>query len=128
MYLRLILCLVIFGAFVHRAFPHDIYSGVYSNGRLCCGGDPVTGDCGPTQWSLRDGQYFIRSREGKWIHVPQDQITFLPVPGDEKYANIDHLAHLCYRLPNSTDKAEDLLSGEGEQIHLYCAFIPPGGV
>ena len=111
---------------------HDIYSGVHGKtGQLCCGGDPVTGDCAPTQWALRDGRYFLRSREGHWIEIPAERIDFLPVPGDEKYDEIPHLAHLCYREARETDSAlngERLFSGEGQTIFLYCAFIKPGSL
>jgi hypothetical protein len=115
------------------AQSHEIYSGVHGkDGQLCCGGS----DCKETVYRERAGHYFVLTREEHWIEIPEDRITFLPIPGDdpnEKPVSDEyHRAHLCYRgpLPDGdwSVKSHDahVFSGDGESIWLYCMFIPPG--
>lgn len=62
------------------AAAHDIYAplreGMSPAGRLCCGGDPVTGDCEAVDYQmLRSGDAVILSKRygGKPRTVPVDQ-------------------------------------------------------
>jgi len=103
---------------------HEIYTGVHGkDGQICCGGD----DCAATIFRERGDRYEFLSREGHWIFVPVDRITFLPIPGDPPSPD-GHRAHLCYRNPGRYDAPESLVGGDGQTIHLYCAFIPPAGM
>jgi uncharacterized membrane protein len=99
---------------------HEIYTGVHGkDGRLCCGGN----DCAATSYREKGGSFEFLTRENEWVAIPQDRITFLPVPGDPP-SDDSHRAHLCYRLAMPEDSGENNFG----PIHLYCAFIPPGGV
>jgi hypothetical protein len=105
---------------------HDIYTGVHGkNGQLCCGGD----DCAATSFRERSGQYEFLTRERKWIAIPEERITFLPIPGDPP-SDDSHRAHLCYRPATDADRAgsDYAKSNVFEDIFLYCAFIPPGSI
>lgn len=103
------------------AHAHDIYTGVYGKGgQLCCGGD----DCASTTWREHGSNYEFLSREGDWIPVPEDRITFRPIPGDPP-ANDSHYGHLCYRAASETDRINHPENVFGK-IYFYCAFIPPG--
>jgi hypothetical protein len=63
------------------AIAHDIYTGVHGqNGQLCCGG----GDCAPTVYRERGGTFEFLTREREWVAIPQERITFLPIPGDPR--------------------------------------------
>jgi hypothetical protein len=103
---------------------HDIYTGVRGkNGRLCCGGD----DCAATVYRERGGGFEFLTRENEWIEIPQERITFLPVPGDPPSNDVHH-AHLCYRSATESDRRGPASGNVFGDIFLYCAFIPPGGV
>ena len=103
---------------------HDIYTGVHGkNGQLCCGGS----DCAPTVWRGSHGGYQFLTREGDWVDIPQDRITFLPVPGDDAEGE-SHRAHLCYRPARPNDQVGETRESVYGGIFLYCAFIDPGGV
>jgi hypothetical protein len=66
-------------------YAHDIYTGVHGrNGQLCCGGE----DCAATSYRERGGQYEFLTRERQWIAIPEERITFLPVPGDPPNVHI----------------------------------------
>jgi hypothetical protein len=106
------------------ATAHEIYTNVHGrNGQLCCGGD----DCGPTTYRERGSQFEFLTREGAWIAIPQDRITFLPIPGDPP-SDDSHRAHLCYRPATDIDRSVLPFSANVfGNIFLYCAFIPPGG-
>ena len=108
-----------------HARAHEIYTGVYGKDQqLCCGGN----DCAATVYREKGDHFEFLTRENHWIPVPQDRITFLPLPGDEDFSTINH-AHLCYRFPNPGEVNSDhMMSGDGQTIYFYCAFIPPGGV
>ena len=103
---------------------HDIYTGVHGkNGQLCCGGD----DCAATSFRERSGHYEFLTRERRWIAIPEERITFLPIPGDPPDDDSHH-AHLCYRSATDNDRLGLASSNVFEDIFLYCAFIPPGSI
>jgi hypothetical protein len=103
---------------------HDIYTGVHGkNGQLCCGGD----DCAATSFRERGGQFEFLTRERQWIAIPQERITFLPVPGDPPNDDSHH-AHLCYRSATDNDRLGLAASNVFSDILLYCAFITPGSI
>lgn len=110
---------------IRPAHAHDIYSGVHGKGgQLCCGGD----DCRATSYRERGSAYEFLTRENAWVAIPEDRITFLPIPGDPP-SDDSHLAHLCYRAATDNDRASDQFKGNVfGPIYLYCAFIPPGSI
>lgn len=102
---------------------HDIYSGLRGKGnQLCCGGS----DCNLTIYRERGDFYEFLTRENTWVPLPQDRITFLPVPGDT--SNTSHAAHLCYRPATDYDRSGDHNQNVFGDIYLYCAFINPGSI
>ena len=114
------LCLI-----ANPAHAHDIYTGLHGrNGQLCCGGD----DCAATVYRERGGGFEFLTRERRWVAIPQERITFLPIPGDPP-ADDSHHAHLCYRAATEADRSVPQFAANvfGE-IYLYCAFIPPGSI
>jgi len=126
--LRAFLCAILAGALamgpLAAATAHDIYTGVHGrDGQLCCGGS----DCAATAFREHGGEYEFLTREQRWIAIPQERITFLPIPGDPPADNSHH-AHLCYRKATDVDRAGPLSSSVFEDIFLYCAFIPPGSI
>ena len=116
---------VVFARFTPRAaHAHDIYTGVTDRkGQICCGGK----DCAATIYRERAGDYEFLTRESHWVKLPQDRITFLPIPGDPPSDDAHH-AHLCYRDATDADRVGGGQSNVFDGIYLYCAFIPPGGV
>ncbi len=103
---------------------HDIYSGVRGkNGQLCCGGD----DCAATSYREKGGRFEFFTREERWVTIPSERITFLPVPGDSPNDN-SHRAHLCYRAATDYDTVSSASTSVFDGIFLYCAFIPPGAI
>jgi hypothetical protein len=116
------LCLV--ASLASPAWAHDIYTNVHGrDGRLCCGGN----DCAATTYSEDGSHYSFLTREGRWVAIPPERITFLPVPGDPPSGD-SHRAHLCYRQATDDDRAGPYSENVFDNIYLYCAFIPPGGV
>ncbi len=116
------------GAVVAASFSavsaHDIYTDVHGrNGQLCCGGD----DCAATSFREHGGQFEFLTRERQWIAIPEDRITFLPIPGDPP-SDDSHRAHLCYRSATDNDRLGGASSNVFDSIFLYCAFIPPGSI
>ena len=116
------------GALVVASFTsasaHDLYTGVHGkNGQLCCGGD----DCAATSYRERSGHFEFLTRESQWIEIPEERITFLPIPGDQP-DNDSHHAHLCYRSATESDRLGPASSNVFNDIFLYCAFIPPGSI
>jgi hypothetical protein len=106
------------------AGAHDIYTGVHGkNGQLCCGGT----DCAATSYRENRGRFEFLTRESQWIEIPEERITFLPIPGDPP-DNASHHAHLCYRSATDSDRLGPASSNVFEDIFLYCAFIPPGSI
>ena len=121
---RLIIGVALVAASTAAANAHDIYTGVHGkNGQLCCGGD----DCAATSYRERGGQYEFLTREQQWIAIPEDRITFLPVPGDPPTGDPHH-AHLCYRPATDNDRLSAGAQNVFDGIFLYCAFIPPGAI
>jgi hypothetical protein len=103
---------------------HDIYTGVHGkDGQLCCGGS----DCAATSFRERGGQFEFLTREQRWIAIPEERITFLPVPGDPPTGD-PHRAHLCYRSATDKDRLGPAASNVFDDIFLYCAFISPGSI
>jgi hypothetical protein len=102
---------------------HDIYVGLHAKGLLCCGGT----DCASTIYREAGSHYEFLTREKVWVSIPEDRITFLPIPGDSDEDADPHRAHLCYKLAGSTERAQtpDRVFGP---IFLFCAFIPPGAI
>ena len=104
------------------ASAHDIYTGVKGrDGLLCCGGN----DCAATTYREQAGRFEFLTREQRWVPIPEDRITFLPVPGDPP-SNETHHAHLCYRPATASDRVGWSAVNVFGDIYLYCAFIPPG--
>ena len=121
--LRAILFAALVTAPLQVAKAHDIYTGVHDKtGQLCCGGN----DCAATSYRESGGQFELLTRERRWVQIPQDRITFLPIPGDQDSADT-HRAHLCYRSATDSDRLSNR-ANVFEDILLYCAFIPPGSI
>ena len=121
---RLIMAFAIVSA--TSAWSHDIYSGVHGkNGQLCCNGTQFQGDCAATIYRERGDHFEFKTREGAWVSIPQDRITFLPVHGDEP-SDDSHRSHLCYRALQPMDRTNNPENVFGD-IYFYCAFIDPMG-
>lgn len=106
------------------AEAHDIYTGVHGrNGQLCCGGE----DCASTVYRERGGTFEFLTREQEWVAIPEERITFLPIPGDPP-SDDSHHAHLCYRSATDFDRKGPAAANVFSDIFLYCAFIPPGSI
>ena len=117
------------GALIAASFSavsaHDIYTGVHGkNGQLCCGGT----DCAATSYREHGGRFEFLTRERQWIEIPEERITFLPIPGDPPDNGDGHHGHLCYRSATDSDRLGPASSNVFEDIFLYCAFIPPGSI
>jgi hypothetical protein len=122
MVLRATLGVALLAASFSEVNAHDIYTGVKGkDGLLCCGGN----DCASTTYRERGGQFEFLTREQRWVSIPEERITFLPIPGDPP-ANDAHHAHLCYRPATDGDRAGWRSTNVFDGIYLYCAFIPPG--
>jgi hypothetical protein len=123
---------------------HDIYPGLHDKtGQLCCGGD----DCARTHFktwttTLENGNvihhysFLTRADDNHiphWIEIPEERITFLPIPGDAGPAADDldysHYGHLCYRYKTERDELNfNAKANLFDDIWVYCAFIPPGAI
>jgi hypothetical protein len=113
------------------AHPHDVYFNLRNDltptGRLCCGGDPVTGDCEAVSYEMQPNgdAVFTSRRYGRKVLVGKDHITWAAVPGGEAFE-----AHWCGK------PRDKLMYSPGEvnadqpdtETWTYCAFIAPGGV
>ena len=122
--LRASFCGALMVASFSAANAHDIYTGVHGkNGQLCCGGN----DCAATAYREQGGHYEFLTREQRWVSIPQERITFLPIPGDRDVSDTHH-AHLCYRPATDGDRFGPLSSNVFDDIYLDCAFIPPGSI
>jgi hypothetical protein len=120
----------LFAASTLAALParaHEIYTGLRGkDGRPCCGAD----DCGVTTYREKGYAFEFLTREGHWITIPEDRVIFLPIPSDDATGE-PHRAHLCYRARRFGDDilgSDHLFSGGGQDIYLFCAFIPPGPI
>jgi len=117
------MCAALAAVPLRAASAHDIYTGLHDKaGQLCCGGN----DCAVTSYRENGDHYEFLTRERRWVQIPEDRITFLPVPGDKESMDA-HRAHLCYRAATDNDKAANS-SNIFDDILLYCAFIPPGPI
>ncbi len=122
--LRAALVGALFVAPFSAASAHDIYTGVHGkNGQLCCGGN----DCAATSYREAGGHFEFLTREQRWVSIPEERITFLPLPGDRNDSDTHH-AHLCYRPATESDRLGPMATNVFEDIYLYCAFIPPGSI
>jgi hypothetical protein len=64
------------------AFAHEIYGGGHGrDNQLCC----CANNCNPT-WYREEGQHkeFL-THEKHWVTIPQDRITFPPIPNEQEY-------------------------------------------
>lgn len=121
--IRILLVIVFALAVCEVGWSHDIYTGIYGkDSQLCCGSD----DCSATVYREQNARYEFLTRENIWVQIPEDRITFLPIPGDDLTGD-EHHAHLCYRVASETDKINRPENIFGP-IYLYCAFIPPGSI
>ena len=121
-----------------HACAHDIYSHVFGKGgQLCCGGDPVTGDCAPVIAQI-EGDYVVyfihpgRIRQSYKempdvrVRVPISFVTFLPIAGQEQQEDVpmpgpgQAIGHFCGR--PATFTAANVFDG----WLVYCAFLDPG--
>ena len=103
---------------------HEIYTGLKDKrGSLCCGGN----DCFLTTYREQGDHYEFLTKESVWVALPQEAITFLPIPGDPPHDD-SHAAHLCYRLHGPAESQNDVPTRIFGPIFLYCAFIPPGSI
>ena len=110
---------------VQTTSAHDIYrdlrEGYSQTGPLCCGGDPVTGDCegiGHDNYRItKEGDLILNSRRYKaTVRVPADQVVWLQIPDP-----LNHPVHWCGKpLGDPADPAVDWKT--------FCAFVSPGGV
>jgi len=126
--LKALLCATLSGALTIAPLSapraHSIYTGVHGkDGRLCCGGN----DCAATSYREQGGDFEFLTRESRWIKIPPERITFLPVPGDPPNDDSHH-AHLCYRQATDDDRNGASSYNVFDDIYLYCAFIPPGSI
>lgn len=120
---RIVMGLIFYANVCAMAYGHDIYIGVYDkHGQLCCGGT----DCAATSWRERKGRYEFFTREQTWVDIPEDWITFLPIPGEPNDAPSD-FGHLCYRPATPTDRLGPSSAHVFGDIFVFCAFIKPGG-
>lgn len=117
----------LFAAALSSAAPgvgaHDIYGELRdSAGRLCCGGDPVTGDCEPVAYVLRpDGDAEMHSsRHGAWIRVASSRITWIALDGSTAEA------HWCGRPRRRAIRAPTISADDPDPDFVtFCAFIAP---
>ena len=109
-----------------HAVGHDIYNGVRDpRGVLCCGGDPITGDCeGLADEFIKvqsDGSAVLFSkRYGAWIKVSRDIITWMTIPGD----NGVNAGHYCGKPRAPTVPTADQ---PDPSFNTFCVFITPYG-
>jgi len=121
--LHSVVCLALAAAPLSVARAHDIYTGVHDKtGQLCCGGE----DCAATSYRESAGRFEFLTREQRWVEIPEDRITFLPIPGDRSDPDT-HRAHLCYRAASEADRLRNRDNVFGD-ILFFCAFIPPGSI
>ena len=126
----LLAALVLVGAAVTKAVAHDIYNGVRDHrGTLCCGGDPVTGDCERLESEQivmrRDGSARIFSKRYKaWIVVGADIILPAAVPGDAGAAG-----HYCGVPREAAGRLTDAPTADQPDAKFItrCTFVAPGG-
>ena len=128
--LAIMFAVVCFDAWLSKAYPHDIYHGVRDHRNvLCCGGDPVTGDCEALeadQIVYRVGQNprMFSRRYQAWITVSQDIVLPTAIPGDKgaagHYCGVRRVGALLTS-PTTPEQPDPM-------FWTYCAFVAPGGV
>lgn len=106
------------------AKAHDIYTGLREGhkptGPLCCGGDPITGDCegfheGDYEVTPDGGLVFFSQRYKATVRVPADRVVDLPVADPE-----GRPVHWCGKpLGDKDDPMTEWLT--------FCAFRYTGG-
>lgn len=117
------------------ASAHDIYSKLLApNGSLCCGGDPVTGDCeglSADQIEWGDGSVTITSKRygGLRVLVPMSEIQWARVPGDGGVWS----GHWCGKpregLQDENPRKRQVDAANPDPVTwTYCTFIAPGDV
>lgn len=114
------------------AHAHDIYGGVRdSKGTLCCGGDPMTGDCeGLTDEQIKvlpdQSAVMISKRYGKAIRVAPGMIEWNTIAADKGV----HQGHFCGVPRVKLGRQHEAPTAEqpDPEFITYCAFISPGGV
>jgi hypothetical protein len=113
---------------VAPASAHDIYHGVTnSSGRLCCGGDPQTGDCEALEAEQivygRASLRIFSKRYKAWVMVDPLSVEHRSIDGDKGAAG-----HFCgvKRTPGLHDTVND--EQPDPTYFMYCIFISPGGV
>jgi hypothetical protein len=130
--MRWVIC---FLAFLHitPAFAHDIYGGVRDQngvGQLCCGGDPVTGDCegladSQIQFLKSGGVVMFSKRYGRPVIVSKDKIEWNTIPGDKGV----HAGHFCGVPREKIGRTEAPTDDQPDPyMWTYCSFVSPGGV
>jgi hypothetical protein len=90
---------------------HDVYMDWQrpGMGTMCCSGDPIAGDCYPTQARFIQGKWYaLRREDKKWLAIP-DKAVLTDVD------NPDGRAHLCAPEPGKYLQKIDL---------VFC-FNPP---
>ena len=66
------------------------------NARIATPGYPEIGDCEPTRYEMRNGEWYAWLRqESRWLHIPDDRIIKERNPSGEE-------GHLCYALHSKT--------------------------
>ena len=125
------LCLFILAS--ATAHAHDGYQSLRSNnGQLCCGGDPVTGDCEPLDDQdvqiFADGSAsFYSHRYKARVQIGREKIVWLPTGVlDEK--GQEHPIHWCGVPRSKVYLAPVNDENPDKAFWTYCAFITPGGV
>ena len=124
------------------AAAHDIYLGLHDGfddtgmqtfqrdiGKLCCGGDPETGDCEAMDgYEVTPvGKLFAvySNRYKRWVLIAPEKVAWTGVAGS------DRMVHWC-GIPRSkmAYPANNPVSADNpdEDVHTFCIFIVPGGV
>jgi hypothetical protein len=118
-----------------EAYGHEYYNKLresydQTTGRLCCGGDPQTGDCEAVAYQIlpNGDAIFFTSRYGqRKVLIAKERIFWMAVPGGEA-----NEAHWCGKPRSAFPSAGAALPVDAEQpdpeVWTYCAFIAPGGV
>lgn len=110
---------------------HDIYSNLHEGmspaGRLCCGGDPNTGDCEAVYSNYRilpngDAVILTKRYGGQSVLIAKNRIQWFAVPGGEESE-----VHWCGKPRANTTYPQDAENID-PVFHTYCIFIRPGGV
>ena len=118
--LAVALCLAVTPAGAHDIY-RDLREGYSATGPLCCGGDPVTGDCegvGHDAYRITpEGDLVLQSRRYKAaVRVPADKVVWLQIPDP-----LNHPVHWCGK-PLGDPAQPDV------EWQTFCAFVAPGGV